>query len=290
MEARAGSTLSARFRLERVLARGAFAEVWEGVDLVTTRAVAVKIPTEAVTEDAALRTRFAREAACSARLEGAHVPELVATVPDADGNLAALVYERLVGETLEARLRARGRLALPRAIAVLAGLLRALEMAHARGVVHRDVKPANVFLGEAGDAGEAESVHLLDFGVARLAEEDVDHTLTSQNATLGSFPYMAPEQVSDPASVDGRADLYAAGVVAFEMLAGRTPYRAPHAAALLALKLDVDAPSIAEVTGHVLPSDVEELVRLMLARDPDERVPSASAALALTEALAEAMR
>jgi len=154
-------------------------------------------------------------------------------------------------------------------------------------VVHRDVKPANVFLGEAG---EAESVHLLDFGVARLAEEDVDHTLTSQNATLGSFPYMAPEQVSDPASVDGRADLYAAGVVAFEMLAGRTPYRAPHAAALLALKLDVDAPSIAEVTGHVLPSDVEELVRLLLARDPDERVPSASAALALTEALVEAMR
>jgi len=131
---------------------------------------------------------------------------------------------------------------------------------------------------------------LLDFGVARLAEEDVDHTLTSQNATLGSFPYMAPEQVSDPASVDGRADLYAAGVVAFEMLAGRTPYRAPHAAALLALKLDVDAPSIAEVTGHVLPSDVEELVRLLLARDPDERVPSASAALALTEALVEAMR
>lgn len=287
MEARAGSTLSARFRLERVLARGAFAEVWEGVDLVMTRAVAVKIPTEAVTEDAALRARFVREAACSARLGGAHVPELVATVSDAEGRLAALVYERLVGETLEARLRARGHLALPRAIAVLAGLLRALVMAHAQGVVHRDVKPANVFLGEAG---EAESVHLLDFGVARLAEEDVDHTLTSQNATLGSFPYMAPEQVSDPASVDGRADLYAAGVVAFEMLAGRTPYRAPHAAALLALKLDVDAPSIAEVTGHVLPSDVEELVRLLLARDPDERVPSASAALALTEALAEAMR
>jgi serine/threonine-protein kinase len=162
-------------------------------------------------------------------------------------------------------------------------VLSGLAAAHLAGVIHRDLKPGNIFLESTGDPGRPERAKVLDFGISKLSRKHAglrdEPSLTDFDATLGSFAYMAPEQVRGAARVDHRCDLYAIGAVAFRALAGRMPFEGQDAGAVLALKLDRVAPTLAEVTGDHWPAALERFLARTLDRDPDQRSASAEAAL-----------
>lgn len=177
------------------------------------------------------------------------------------------------GRTLEEWLSRERSLSLGELEPVVDGVLDALVALHERGQVHRNVQPATILLAEDG---------------VRLADADVPSTghvprtepsLDGFDVTLGRFPYMAPELVRGAKTVDARVDVYALGAVVFRALAGRPPFEGSNALALVAQKLDRDAPRLATVTGKTWPAPVEDFVACSLARDPDARLPSAHEAL-----------
>jgi serine/threonine-protein kinase len=194
-----------------------------------------------------------------------------------------IAYEHLVGETLEARLERESDLGLDDVLKIALDILDALDVAHQAGVVHRDVKPSNVFL-ESGDGVRA---RLLDFGVAKTAGDPDVPLRTTGGKTLGSLAYMAPEQAGSAESADGRADLYGVGALAFRALAGRPPFSASTPAVMLALKLERDAPALSAVTGVTWPKALEAWLGKILARDPKRRFASAAAARESLEALGD---
>jgi eukaryotic-like serine/threonine-protein kinase len=273
------------YQLQDLLGRGGFGEVWGAVREADGMEVALKLLREPAFEEA--RLRFRREASAAAQVESDHVCRVLDAGTDGPGPLY-IAYERLQGETLEARLDRDGDLSLGETLPIVAGLLDALSSAHAAGIVHRDVKPSNVFLERLGDG--AARARLLDFGVAKAPGEPDLPLRTTCGATLGSLEYMAPEQAGAAATVDGRADLYGLGAVIFRALAGRPPFATGTPATLLALKLDRDPPSLGEVTGVTWPSAVEAFLRRLLACDPARRFPSAAAAAEAFEALADRVR
>jgi serine/threonine-protein kinase len=264
------------FRVLAILGRGAFADVWDAVREVDGQPVALKVLR--ATDDGS-RLRFAREASVARRIDSPNVVRVI----DASGSTSPpfLAYEKLVGETLDARLERDGWLSLGETWPIVRDVLSGLVAAHASAVVHRDVTPANVFL-EAGRAC------LIDFGVAKARGDSEPQVRTTGGSTLGSIAYMAPEQAGGSADADGRADLYAVGVLAFRALAGRLPFAARSAATMLALKLDRNAPSLGEVTGDQWPAAVEAFLRGTLAREPSRRFESAEQALAAWEAVRSA--
>jgi serine/threonine-protein kinase len=164
--------------------------------------------------------------------------------------------------------------------------LEGLDAAHTAGVIHRDIKPANLFIEKRTltprqiEREEAEErTRILDFGVSkyrsRSGPNKSEPSLTAFDATLGSFAYMAPEQVRGSARVDARADLYALGAVAFRALTGRLPFEGTNALTLIALKLDREAPSLASTTGDVWPQTMERFLAKMMARERERRFNSA---------------
>lgn len=274
--ATAGTVLAGRYRLDRRLAAGGMASVWAGHDLVLARPVAVKVLHPHLSADEQFVARFRREAVAAARL--AH-PSIVAIYDTCtqDG-LEAIVMELVEGPTLRDELRRRGRFDPHLAARVVADVADALAAAHAAGIVHRDVKPANVLLARDG------RVLVTDFGIAKAAD-GLD--LTGTGTTLGTAKYLAPEQV-DPGlgPVDGRADVYAAGVVLYELLAGRPPFVADGEAATALARLHRDPAPLAEVVPGVDPA-LDAACRRALARRPGDRFPGAAA---LRDALRDALR
>jgi len=260
------------YRIERLLGAGGMGQVYLATDTRLQRTVAVKVLSAALARDPSFRERFDREAQTVASLVHPHICT-VYDVGQQDG-IAFLVMEQLEGETLAARLE-RGALrpfdfALARAIEIV----EALDAAHRRGIVHRDVKPGNMILTKAG-------VKLLDFGLAKpaapvLAGEGAlpvtnpSPPLTAQGRLLGTFQYMAPE-VLDGHEADARSDLFACGAVLYEMFTGRKAFEGKGEASVIAAIMHVDPPPI----GPPLPSLVDRIVRQCLAKDPDERCQSA---------------
>ena len=208
--------IAGRYRLGASIGAGGMAHVFEGHDERLDRQVAIKlVPTAAI--DPVVRERFRREARTSARF--AH-PNAVATYDagEADGQLF-LVMELVDGPSLARRLAAEGPLDMARACTSADAVLAALQAAHAAGIVHRDVKPANILLGRNGD------VKLADFGIAKRLD-DYSSELTGTGHFVGTPKYLAPEQLSgDP--VTAATDVYATGVVLYEMVTGVAPFDAP---------------------------------------------------------------
>jgi serine/threonine-protein kinase len=271
----------AGFTIRGALGRGAFGDVWDAVRTSDGSPVALKVLRANTDDDT--RRRFAREARAAARVDSPYVCRMLEAHTAGEGE-PYIAYERLEGETLDARLDREGDLSLDDALAMTLDALDALEAAHGAGVIHRDVKPANLFL-EAPTSVDAESprsflrARLLDFGVAKLAGDDASLPLqTTHGSTLGSLAYMAPEQVGSSAGADPRADLYGLGAVVFRSLAGRPPFSAGSPAVMLALKLERDAPSLGSVTGVAWPAAVEAWLSKILERDPKQRFASAAAA------------
>jgi serine/threonine protein kinase/beta-lactam-binding protein with PASTA domain len=264
-----GLVLEGRYRLEERLARGGMSTVYSATDLRLHRTVAVKVMAEHLAHDPTFVDRFTREARAAAMLSHANVVSV--SDQGSDQGLVFLVMELVRGRTLRDLLTARGRLTVAEAFAVLEPVLAGLTAAHRAGIVHRDIKPENVLIGIDG------VVKVADFGLAR-AVVGTGQTSQTGGVLIGTVAYLSPEQL-ERGRADARSDIYAAGIVLYEMLTGHPPFGGdtPLAVAYQHVHHDVPAPS-AEVPG--LPWAVDELVARTTRRDPAGRPLDAGAFLA----------
>ena len=224
----AGRLLAGRYRLNRPIASGGMARVWEATDETLARRVAVKLLHDHLARDESFVHRFRAEAVAAARLSHPAIISVYDTF-SVDG-LEGIVMELVVGTTMRADLDQHGPMRLEAALAIGTQVADALGAAHASGLVHRDVKPANILLASDG------RVLVADFGIAKAVE---GQDLTGTGTMIGTAKYLAPEQVQG-APVDGRADLYALGVVLYEALAGQPPFAADTDAATALARLQHD--------------------------------------------------
>ena len=264
--------LGERYLVDETIGAGGMSLVFGARHQTLGKPVAVKILRDAAASDADHRRRFLREARLASQLHH----ENIIDVSDfgCDDRLGAmyLVMERLRGHTLAEELRA-GRLPVDRAVRVLTQLCRALGAAHAEQVLHRDLSPSNVFLSQS--SGQRDLVKLCDFGLSRLAGGE--DRVTATGAFLGTPAYMAPEQMRGDDLQDPRADLYALGVVAYEMLTGARTHEASTSVALITQKLTTDPiPMRARLPGLEIPAALEQIVMRCLARDVAARPANAA--------------
>ena len=269
-----GRLMDGRYRLDEVIARGGMATVYLSTDTRLDRIVAVKVMRPVLAEDPDFVERFAREARSAARLSSPEVVAVHDQGTDAATRTAFLVMEHVAGGTLRDVVE-QGPVSPARALALLEPVLRALAAAHGAGLVHRDVKPENVLLGDDG------RVKVADFGLARAIETS---TLTVTTGLLiGTVAYLAPEQV-EHGRADTRTDVYAAGVLLFELLTGAPPYASdsPLSVAYRHVHEDVPAPG-SQVEG--IPASLDELVVRATRRDPSARPVDAGAFLAELQAV-----
>ena len=246
-EERVGTTLAGKYRLDRILATGGMATVFTGVHGWTERAVAVKILNYEHARDPEVVRRFLQEARAAAQLKHPNVVDVLDMGQDDDGTVF-LVLELLEGETLKARLK-RGALAPHETAVLLAPILRAVAAAHAKGVVHRDLKPDNIFLalGPPAPDGHRDTIpKLLDFGIAKVASEG-DSGSTRTGAMVGTPQYMSPEQVRGDRELGPRADVWSMGVLLHYALTKRMPFNAESTPAVLARVLTERARPIREI-------------------------------------------
>ncbi|MCA1712045.1 MAG: PASTA domain-containing protein [Actinobacteria bacterium] len=270
-----GRLLDGRYRLDRPLAKGGMATVYVGTDTRLDRTVAVKVMRPALAEDPSFVERFAGEARAAARLSS---PEVVAVhdqgTDDATGT-AYLVMEYVEGRTLRDLIRDGGPLPPARALELLEPVLRALAAAHRAGLVHRDVKPENVLLGDDG------RIKVADFGLARAVQ--TSHLTATTGLLIGTVAYLAPEQAR-PGGADERSDVYAAGIVLWEMLTGTPPFSGDDAIAVLLQHANEDVPPPSAVV-HGVPVALDDLVIRATRRDPSARPADAGAFLAELQAV-----
>lgn len=277
-----GTVLAGRYRVLTRIGSGGMGTIYAGEHLEVGRKVAIKILRPEVGARPVLVERFRREARCIARIEHEHVVECLDLGVTDDG-LLFYVMEWLRGEDLMAVLKRERRLPWPRARAIVAQLCRGLAAAHQQGVVHRDLKPSNLFLIRRGE--DHEFVKVLDFGIAKLmAPDDTAEVLTRTGEVIGTTPYMAPELAAGEA-IDHRIDVYAAGVILFQLLSGRLPFRGKTPRQVLTAILRGEAPTLTELDPRLVVSpQLAALLRRAMHRDLEQRFPDMAA---LHEALLE---
>ncbi|WP_198943989.1 Stk1 family PASTA domain-containing Ser/Thr kinase [Streptomyces sp. CB03234] len=261
-----GQLLDGRYRVDARIAVGGMATVYRALDTRLDRVLALKVMHPALATDATFVERFIREAKSVARLSH---PNVVGVFDQgADGAYVYLAMEYVAGCTLRDALRERGALQPRAALDILEPVLAALGAAHRAGFVHRDMKPENVLIGDDG------RVKVADFGLVRA----VGAATSTTGSVLGTVSYLAPEQI-EHGTADTRADVYACGVVLYEMLTGAKPHAGDTPAQVLYQHLNADVPPpSATVPG--LAVDLDELVASATARNPDVRPPDAVALLA----------
>jgi len=251
-----------KYEIQAEIGRGGMGAVYRGYDPDLERSVAVKVLAPHLVWEKEFVQRFLREARAAARLNHPHI----VTIYDVgqQGERYYFVMEHLEGQTLTELIHQRGPLAPDEALALLRPLAAALDEAHRAGLVHRDVKPANVIVSPTGQ------VKLTDFGIARAAQET---RLTDTGAIVGTPDYMSPEQAKGLA-IDARSDQYSLAVAAFEMLSGEAPFQADSTLALLHKIVYEPPPPISRLQPH-LPAGVEAALEKALAKEPGERYDTA---------------
>jgi len=250
-----GQLFDGRFRILSLLGRGGMGEVWRALDGKTRQKVAIKVLLEKAARKRDLVARFEREAQITGNISSPYICPLLHSGRAGSGELY-LVFELIEGESLSDRLKHDPQLGFDEVSAIIDNVLEGLLAAHGAGVVHRDLKPGNIILASEGAARAI----ILDFGISKLlkrARSSNEASLTTFDATLGSFAYMAPEQVRGAARADERAAVYA----------------------VVMGKLGQDPPTLGQTTGDRWPSAVEQFVARSLARHRDARYPSATEAL-----------
>jgi hypothetical protein len=265
-----GHRLAGRYVLEELTATGGMAAVWRARDEVLARRVAVKILREDLATEPGFAERFQREAVAAARLNHPNVISVFDTGQE-DG-VRYIVMEHFEGQSLGAVLGREAPLEPDRAVSLTRPILSALAAAHRSGLVHRDVKPANILVGGG-------VVKVTDFGIAKAAFDTRE--LTTTGALIGTARYLSPEQVQG-GEVDQRSDLYSAGVVLFEMLTGRPPFEAATELATAMMRLTREPPEPRALRPGI-PSGLQQVVLKAMARDPHGRFPTAEAMLAALE-------
>lgn len=263
-----GRVLGDRYRVLSRLGEGGMGTVYLCEHAVLHRRFAVKVLRPDLASDGELVERFRNEAIAASRIGQENVVDVLDFGADEDGALY-YVMEALDGRSLAAVIREEGTLPVVRALDLLEQISRALGAAHARGVVHRDVKPDNVFLVRREDGTERAKV--IDFGISHVRAEGGER-ITRAGSIIGTPEYMAPEQASGDA-VDHRADVYAAGVLAFEMLTGTLPIEAATPIATLVAQR-TKTPEPPSRRNQRIPADVDALVLRALAKRPEDRFPT----------------
>jgi serine/threonine-protein kinase len=252
-----------RYRVDSVLGEGGMGCVYLARDAELDRPVAIKVLDERYARDPEFYERFLREARLAARLSHPNVVRVYDTSPE--GERPFIVMEYVDGWTLAEELRRQDRLAPAEAVGVVRQVCAGLQHAHEEGLVHRDVKPANLLLRRDG------VVKIVDFGIARAAEAT---RLTEIGTILGTAAYLAPEQAAGQ-EVTAAADVYSVGVVLYELLTGRTPYAATSLPALVAAQQAGEVEPARALAPAVSP-ELEAVVLACLARDPAARPESAA--------------
>ena len=260
--------LAGRYVLEAPIGRGGMGEVWRATDTVLGRAVAIKTIDLRSLRDESGAARFEREARATAGLSNPNV----VTVHDSgvEGDTAYIVMELLPGPSLAERL-AEGPLPVEEVVEVGRQVASALDAAHARGLVHRDIKPGNIAYAEDG------RIRVLDFGITQLAESTDSQALTATHTVMGTAEYLAPEQALG-GRVDGRADLYALGCVMFALLAGQPPFKGATPVATMMMHANDPVPDVRTLRPET-PDWLADLVHALLAKNADDR-PAGAAVVA----------
>ena len=266
-----GTTLDGQYRIDSHLASGGMGAVFRAHHLSLRKDVALKVLRPELTSSTDLQERFRRESEIAASLEHRHIVRVTDFRRSPEG-LLYLAMELLAGESLFDRLRREGFLPPDEAVEILWQLCDGLEAAHAKGVVHRDLKPENVFLAR-GPGGEV--VKILDFGIAKMADPGVG-SATQSGMVVGTPEYLSPEQATGSA-IDARSDLYTVGLIGWRMLAGRHPFKADDARALLMMQATQPVPPLASVRADLAgyPLLVAAIARACQ-KDPAARYPSAA--------------
>lgn len=261
------------------IAKGGMGEIFKARQHAPSRDVAVKLIAPEFSRDEVFRTRFRDEADAGAAVDHPAILPVYMTGETSDGRLYTTM--RLIdgGQDLHALLEEHGPLTLEATVTILAPVAAALDAAHAKRIVHRDVKPKNVLLGPAaGSDVTSREVYLTDFGIARTI--DNPGNLTVDGAGVGTPPYMAPEQARGEKDLDGRADVYAFGCTLFQCLTGQRPYERPTVAAVLLAHAQDPIPQPTALV-PTLPAVVDDVVRRALAKEASDRATSASELLTM---------
>ncbi len=260
-----GTMLDGRYRVDTPIATGGMSTVYRGLDVRLDRPVALKVMDSRYSGDSHFLTRFGREAKAVARLKD---PGLVAVYDQGGGGPGGqspfLVMELVEGGTLRELLAERGPMPPHAVAAVLEPVLGGLAVAHRAGLVHRDIKPENVLISDDGE------VKIADFGLVRAVAEA---KITSTSVILGTAAYLSPEQVST-GDADPRSDVYAVGILTYELLTGVTPFTGDSALTVAYQRMDNDVPAPSAVIAGV-PTQFDQFVRRATARDAAQRFADA---------------
>ena len=260
-----------RYAIEKVLGRGGMSAVYAATHRVTGKRVAIKWLASELRDRPEAAERFVREARVAARIRSPYVVDVYDVFEQDDGMF--LVMEYLEGEPLDVAL-ARRRFSIAESVDVMQQCLRGLAAAHAVGVIHRDVKPSNIFLCEGRGAGR--TVKLIDFGISKLLSTSLPDnlTLTTTGTVIGTPSYMAPEQLHGDRNIDARVDVYASGAVLYECLTGVKPFEADTFPQLIMKVMTAPIVSPRAFDARI-PVALERVVLWALAREPSARIASA---------------
>ena len=276
-----GQLLDNRYRIFGVIAKGGMGVVYDGIHVGLARPVAVKTLHARYANDKVALARFQNEAAVVGRFGHKNIVE-VHDMGILDDNSPYLVMERLEGETVTQRLQHERPMRVETAIDIAIEVLNALVVTHNAGILHRDLKPDNIFIARTDDGAR---VKVLDFGISKFVTQEMSKSALTRNGfVMGTPAYMAPEQATGDANLDARADLYSLGMILYEMLTGRLPYKANTPAALLGEIMRV-TPLTPRMHRPEIHADLDALVMRALHRDREQRFPDAVSMLRALQAV-----
>jgi serine/threonine-protein kinase len=270
--AQADALLDGRYRIDRLLGEGGMGAVYLASHVGLGRQVAIKFLHADLISREDVVGRFYREAQAAAAIRHKNIIEVFDVGMSAKGE-PFLVMEYLEGESLAGLLKRVGPLSLGAACAVMEPVLQALQAAHRKGIVHRDLKPDNIFL--AYQQGEPPVVKIIDFGISKFTQGELDKWRTKTGSVMGTPAYMSPEQARASAGLDHRTDLYSMGTILFEMLTGALPFAGTNFAEYLSAML-VDEPRAPQSVYADFPVEAEPVLRRALAKNPDQRFQNAT--------------
>ncbi|MBM4377100.1 MAG: serine/threonine protein kinase [Deltaproteobacteria bacterium] len=286
MSLKEGDIIHQRYRLLRLIGTGTSGAVWAARNELIDREVALKMLEPEVMSDKVLLTRFFNEAKAIGRVKHPSIVGIFDLGQAEDGS-PFLVLELLDGEPLSTRIQRDGPVEPETLFDVVSGVAKALDLAHQQGIVHRDLKPANIFLHRTSTGSLIGKI--LDFGISKvLTGGATNFALTKTGTVVGSPAYMSPEQAAGRDDLDGRADVWSAGVVLYEALTGALPHEAANYNALMVRILTSDVDPIQKRRPD-LPSVVTDVVNLCLQRDREKR-PTAGQLSAMLEAGTRTLR